>query len=474
MIQMTARERFSAWRTRHPLWWFWPIAVAGILTVLLGSWLLGRDYSLGADVLAAVMVAAGVMSSVSVYWAAVGVRQLARIAADSSRRLDYAAQTGHELIWEIDPDGTVTYMSDVAHEMFGTDPAELIGQSVFLLLPAPDQDRGRELLAEAVREHRGWSGLIFEALHADGVLRWVETTGVAHLDEAGQVRSFTATTRRMDAEDVARREQEAVRARFEALLRDRALSVAFQPIVDIDERRIIGYEALARFNLDPTLEPTLDPTRDPTLEPKRPPDLWFEEARTVGLAQELDHLVIRTALAAARHLPESVYVSVNTTPATLESGRLLATLGETDFPGDRLVVEITEHVSVEDYRTLRDPINELRQRGVRIAVDDAGSGYASFRHILRLEPEFIKLDQEIISDIHLDPARRALAAAVSYFAREVGATVVAEGVEVDEDLRTLSALGIGVVQGFLLGRPTTDPQELQRQSISLPRSVPMR
>lgn len=455
MMSMTARGRFSAWRTRHPLWWFWPIALAGILTVLLGCWLLLRNSSIGADALAAVLVAAGAVSTATVWWAAAGVRQLARIADDSSRRLDYAAQTGHELIWEIDPDGTVTYMSDVAHEMFGTDPADLIGQSVFVLLPESEQDRGHELLADAVREGRGWSGLIFEALHADGVLRWVETTGVAHLDDAGQVRSFTATTRRMDAEDVARRKQAAVRVRFEALLRDRALRVAFQPIVDVDERRIIGYEALARFDLDPI----------------RPPDLWFDEARTVGLAQELDHLVIRTALAAARHLPESAYVSVNTTPATLESGRLLATLTETDFPGERLVVEITEHVSVEDYRTLRDPINKLRQRGVRIAVDDAGSGYASFRHILRLEPEFIKLDQEIISDIHLDPARRALAAAVSYFAREVGATVVAEGVEVEDDLRTLAALGIGVVQGFLLGRPTADPQELQRQSISLPRSV---
>ena len=455
---MTARGRFSAWRTRHPLWWVWPVALAGILTVLLGCWLLVRDYSLGADFLAAAMVAAGSVSTATVWWAAAGVRQLARVAADSSRRLDYAAQTGRELIWEIDPDGTVTYMSDVAHEMFGTDPAELIGESVFLLLPAPDHVRARELLADAVRERRGWSGLIFEALHADGVLRWVETTGVAHLDHGGRVRSFTATTRRMDAEDVARREREAVRLRFEAVLRDQALSVAFQPIVDIDARSIIGYEALSRFDMDPA----------------QSPDLWFDEARRVDLAQELDHLAIRTALLAAMHLPESVYVSVNTTPATLESGRLLATLDETDFPGDRLVVEITEHVSVEDYRTLRDPIHKLRQRGVRIAVDDAGSGYASFRHILRLEPEFIKLDHEIIHDVHMDPARRALATAVSYFAREVGATVVAEGVEAEEDLRALSGLGIGVVQGFLLGRPTADPLELQRQLSKFPCSVPMR
>lgn len=455
---MAVFRNFPAERMRRPLWWVIPIAIAGILTILLGCWLLLRDYSLLADILAAAMVAAGAISCATVWWGAIGVRQLARIAADSSRRLDYAGRTGHELIWEIDPDGTVTYMGDVAHEMFGTDPAELIGQSVFVLLPEPEQRRARKLLADAVRERRGWSGLTFEALHADGVLRWVETTSVAHLDDAGQVRSFTATTRRMDAEDFARREQEAVRTRIEAVLRDRPLSMVFQPIVDLDATRIIGYEALARF----------------AAEPAQSPDLWFADARAVGLVQELDCLAIRTALRAARQLPESAYLSINTTPATLESGCVLSVLRESGFPGDRLVVEITEHVSVEDYRTLRDPINQLRQEGVRIAVDDAGSGYASFRHILRLEPEFIKLDQEIIRDIHVDPARRALATAVSYFAREVGATVIAEGVEADAELSAISALGIGVVQGFLLGRPTADPRELLDQLGRFPGSVQMR
>jgi EAL domain-containing protein (putative c-di-GMP-specific phosphodiesterase class I) len=251
----------------------------------------------------------------------------------------------------------------------------------------------------------------------------------------------------MDAEDFARREQEALRTRFEGVLRDGALTAVFQPIFDVSGRRIIGYEALSRFSAHPA----------------QPPDRWFADARSVGLVQELDCLAIRTALSAAWQLPPHAYVSVNVTPGTLEAGCLLSVLPEIGFPGERIVVEITEHVSVEDYRSLRDPINALRQRGVRIAVDDAGSGYASFRHILRLKPEFIKLDQEIIRDIHSDPARRALAAAVAYFASEVGATVVAEGVEVDEELRTVSALGIGVVQGFLLGRPTADPKEWQGQ-----------
>ena len=196
-------------RIRRPLWWVVPIAVAGILTVLLGCWLLLRDYSLGVDLLAGAMVAAGALSCGTVGWAAGEVRQLARVAADSSRRLDYAGQVGHELIWEIGPDGTVTYMGDVAHEMFGTDPADLIGQSVFVLLPeVRAAARTQSCWPTPSEEGRGWSGLIFEALHADGVVRWVETTSVAHLDAAGRVRSFTATSRRMDPEDFARRERE--------------------------------------------------------------------------------------------------------------------------------------------------------------------------------------------------------------------------------------------------------------------------
>ena len=94
--------------------------------------------------------------------------------------------------------------------------------------------------------------------------------------------------------------------------------------------------------------------------------------------------------------------------------------------------------------------------GVRLAVDDAGAGFASFRHILRLCPEYIKLDRTLIENIAEDPARRALAAAVVLFALEMGSAVVAEGVETLAELRTAQTLGIDAAQGFLLGRPTDD------------------
>ncbi|MDQ3570948.1 MAG: EAL domain-containing protein, partial [Actinomycetota bacterium] len=95
-----------------------------------------------------------------------------------------------------------------------------------------------------------------------------------------------------------------------------------------------------------------------------------------------------------------------------------------------------------------------RQRGLRVAVDDAGAGYASFRHILRLRPDIIKLDMALTRDIDRDPARRALAAALITFAENTGSTIVAEGVETAEELHALRQLGVTAAQGYYLGRPT--------------------
>jgi PAS domain S-box-containing protein len=374
------------------------------------------------------------------------LRKTTRLAEDSARRLDCAATTGHELVWEIDPEGVVTYMSEVAREMFGIDPALIVGQSVFMLLPTADQGRARGLLEESVREGRGWSGVTFEALHADGERRWVETSGVPHVDDHGRLRGFTATTRQLDASAVLRLSLDSTRDRLRRALDDRLLSTVFQPIVDVESGRVVGHEALSRFSA----------------EPVQGPDRWFADAEQVGLAAELDVLAVQTALFAAQRLPRHGYVSVNVTPATLQSALLVQLVETAPLPGERIVIELTEHVSVEDYQTFREPLERLRALGVRLAVDDAGAGYASFRHILRLRPEFIKLDQEIIRGIEADPARRALAAALVMFALEVGATVIAEGVETVAELSMIANLGVDSAQGYLLGRPTADPRQWGR------------
>src|SRR5690606_32633258 len=125
--------------------------------------------------------------------------------------------------------------------------------------------------------------------------------------------------------------------------------------------------------------------------------------------------------------------------ATVLSGRLGEVLVGAPLP--RLVLELTEHDPVTDYTALERALRPWRAAGMRLAVDDAGAGYASFTHVLRLRPELIKLDTGLVRDIHVDAPRQALARAVVGYAHDMGVDVVAEGIETAAELHTLAALG---------------------------------
>lgn len=131
--------------------------------------------------------------------------------------------------------------------------------------------------------------------------------------------------------------------------------------------------------------------------------------------------------------------------------RFAAALAEA--PLDRLVIELTEHAAVESYDALRRALAPLRARGLRLAIDDVGAGHATFRHVLDLAPELIKLDMSLIRGIEGDSARRALAEALTLYGRRIGCEVVAEGVETEAELAALREIGVTRVQGFLTGRP---------------------
>jgi EAL domain-containing protein (putative c-di-GMP-specific phosphodiesterase class I) len=229
--------------------------------------------------------------------------------------------------------------------------------------------------------------------------------------------------------------QRLMRMRIEQVLGDRQFFPVYQPIIDIGANAPIGYETLTRF----------------TAEPRRSPDQWFGDAGRVGLGLELELATMRSAVGALSTLPARTYLSINGSPATFNSPRLADLLS--CLPLDRIVLELTEHEVVSNYAEMSASIAGLRAGGARIAVDDAGAGYASFRHILQLRPEFIKLDTELTRDIHTDPGRQALATAFVHFATATGAQLVAEGVETDEQLAALVSLGITRIQGYLKCRP---------------------
>jgi len=224
------------------------------------------------------------------------------------------------------------------------------------------------------------------------------------------------------------------RRRIERVLHGDELMVMFQPIVELGTSRIAGVEALARFSASPA----------------RSPDQWFAEASTVGLGADLELFAVRAAVAQINRLPPDVYLSVNVSPDTA----LLSHLAETLAPAaGRVVLELTEHDAVAEYDDLIGALDRLREMGVRVAVDDAGSGYSSLQHILRLSPDIIKLDIELTRGIDADPARRALAEALVRFAAGIGAMITAEGIETAEELDTLRRIGAGYGQGYHLARP---------------------
>jgi EAL domain-containing protein (putative c-di-GMP-specific phosphodiesterase class I) len=225
---------------------------------------------------------------------------------------------------------------------------------------------------------------------------------------------------------------------IERVIHDRSFDLVYQPIVHLDTATVAGVEALCRFRDGASTE-----TR-------------FQESEALGVAADLDVAIIQNAFEDLPRLPPG-FLAINLSASTLLDPRLSDLLLAPGVPTRRLVLEVTEHAQIADYEVAEQLLGEIRNHGVRIAVDDAGAGYATFRHILSLKPEIIKMDRSITQDIDCDKARQALATALAIFAGEVGASVVAEGVETNDEIHALRRAGIDRAQGYALARPAPLP-----------------
>lgn len=254
--------------------------------------------------------------------------------------------------------------------------------------------------------------------------------------DLGMMRAFADLTAfEIEKGREAQRVHREKAARIEAVVERGEIAIVYQPIWSLAENRALGFESLSRF----------------AAEPVRPPDQWFNEAAEVGRGVELELLAIRHALAAMTAFPEHIYVSVNAGAETVLSPLFAELLiGQ---PLTRIVLEITEHDCIDDFEALEAAVAPLRAGGLRLAVDDAGAGHSGLQQILKMRPDLIKLDRSLIEGIGDDPGRRALAAALTMFARETGSRLIAEGVETESELAMLRALGVDKIQGYLLGRP---------------------
>ncbi len=295
-----------------------------------------------------------------------------------------------------------------------------------------------EFMSTVITAASDFMGITSKLFHHRGHANQAELHGVEQ--DAMRAEMFVAGV--LDPSAARRLE---IRERIERILREQEFSIAFQPIFALDAGVLFGAEALVRFaDCD-----------------RRPPNVCLAEAHKVGLGVELEVAIVRRALGQLPRLPAGAMLSLNAGPDALASAAIAEALAEAD-PA-RVVVELTEHVKVDDYPQLAEAIGRLRGSGIRLAIDDAGAGFASLMHILKLAPDFIKLDRELISGVDIDPVRQSLAGSLIRFAEETGAIIVAEGIETADELGIIRDLGIRHGQGFHLALPA--PLEKMRLSM---------
>jgi diguanylate cyclase (GGDEF)-like protein len=319
--------------------------------------------------------------------------------------------------------------------------ARLGGEEFALILPGVDgqrateaAERARAAIAEVTVGGRPLScsagvagfpedeydaGRLLEA--ADGALYWAKRSG-------------RDQSRRYDRKLAGQLSGDGQRAEVEALLaREGAIVPLFQPVLEIATGRVAGYEALARVPEGPF----------------RPPDQWFAQAHRAGLGPALEAAAIKAALR-AHDRPEHTFLALNVSPGALLTHEVRAVLPE-DLSG--IVIELTEHELFSTELALDRELEVLRARGARIALDDAGNGYAGLQQIIRIAPDILKLDRSLVDGVHDDPHRFALLEALISFSATTGAAVCAEGVETLDDLAVLAGLDVTYAQGWALARP---------------------
>lgn len=238
------------------------------------------------------------------------------------------------------------------------------------------------------------------------------------------------------AEHHAERLKSDLAGRIQALISEHALAIVYQPIVSLNDGHVFAYEALSRF-----------PAGSPT------PDVWFVQAAEVGLGLALELEAVRAALSRLDEIPQPCRLSINASPDTIVSDEFRALVAGHDMA--RVIIEITEHSTVADYDRLCACLHGLQARGVMVAIDDAGAGFASLRHILHVSPDIIKLDISLTRGIDSDLRRQTLVSAIQTFASGTNATIVVEGVETERELKALAGLGVEYGQGYYLGRPAS-------------------
>jgi diguanylate cyclase (GGDEF)-like protein/PAS domain S-box-containing protein len=351
-----------------------------------------------------------------------------RLLQEVARRLETCLRSG-DTAARLGGDEFGVLLEDVA----GPDAVTAAAARVLEALAEPFELGGREVFASAS------VGMALSTPQDRGVEEFLRKADLAMYEakRAGKHRAelyAPELDRGPDGRDAWFARNDEQRAEIEAVLRDPdAIRIVFQPIMDLRTGRVGGYESLSRF----------------TGEPRRGPDQWFAQAHRCGLGYELEAHAIALALATPGR-PAGTYLSVNMSPSSLLSETVLRVLPERL---DGIVIEITENELVSGDQALLEALDGLRRRGARLAVDDVGAGYAGLTHVMRLQPDIIKLDRALTTGVDTDPAKAPLISSFVRYARDIDAAVCAEGVETLAELERLADLDVSYGQGYGIARP---------------------
>lgn len=301
--------------------------------------------------------------------------------------MDTVLATSREWLWATGPDGRFTFCGPACRDLVGYEPSELLGRQFGLVIDSEElaaalQDRASREDADAA-----WFGLATICRHRDGRRILVEVSGRTLRDASGRTVGFEGTARALTTGPADTLAFYEARARVQSVLAGRTLLTAFQPILSLSTGTVIGAEALTRFPGTPGVSP----------------EVWFAEAAAAGLGVELEILALETALRNAAGVPAPLYVAVNLSPEACMDPGVAGLIQGSGIPARRIVLEVTERHELVDYAPLAAALAPFRAAGLRIAVDDAGAGFASMRHVLQLKPDLIKLDRGIIAGIDTDP-----------------------------------------------------------------------
>jgi EAL domain-containing protein (putative c-di-GMP-specific phosphodiesterase class I) len=244
-----------------------------------------------------------------------------------------------------------------------------------------------------------------------------------------------------------RADQILVRERLQdILLRERVIT-AYQPIMKMKERTVLGFEALSRGPRGSGLEGA---------------DALFGAATEHNLLVELDRLCRKRALLSSGRIPTNAKIFVNTLPATIRDPQfrgkaLIDFLDKAQVSPDRIVIEITEKLVIENYNLFRETMAYFTDLGMSFAVDDVGAGYSGLESIARLKPTYLKIDMLLVRDVHVSLVNREMVKAIIALGRGIGSEVIAEGIQTDDEVRALSEMGVDWGQGYVLARPDAGP-----------------